>query len=251
MTGGYQEAKPKELIQRVVERYKQGEDTRSIADSEGVSLAWISKWLALENVPLRVGGWVLKPEAMKRVIDRYMQGESMDHIADMENVTRLTIQKWIKRAGVPPRPLYHRANRSIPIRGCKNIGVLGYAAGMIDGEGSLYCQSTIKNRRHYVIRVYNTDRRCLDFLQKSFGGWVFWRHRGHQHWKNEYSWLVSNLVDVSRLLEQIVPFLVIKRSRANEALEYSRQTLGDYYEPLVLKPIGMVSEIETLQRTVE
>ncbi len=177
-------------------------------------------------------------EVVERVIYRYMQGESIEAIALSQKLSRQTVHKWLHQAKVPIRYKYHREKNSTPIKLCNAVAKVGYVAGLVDGEGCIWAQQTTTGRLHYAIRVYNTDRRCLDFAHEALGGWISSRSRGK--FKTEYSWTVSNLIDVARLLEQITPFLIIKRQKAGEALEYARQMLGDYYEPLVLKPLEML-----------
>jgi len=102
-----------------------------------------------------------------------------------------------------------------------------YLAGMIDGEGSLGLYFKHKKGKRSIIRwiqpsieISNTDKRMLKELQKSFGGFINWNHSSA--WRLQF----LSLADIQRILEISMPFLLIKKEKAQILLSYvkSRQT---------------------------
>lgn len=100
--------------------------------------------------------------------------------------------------------------------------ILGYAAGLIDGEGTI---ST--NGRQWVgtrqcmptvyIKVLMTDVRPIQWLHQQFGGVT--RHvpaRKATH-KDAYYWCASPIL-AGEVLAALLPYLIVKRSQAEKAI---------------------------------
>lgn len=83
-----------------------------------------------------------------------------------------------------------------------------YAAGLIDGEGSILLTRGSRNDkfRHPCVSVSNTSKELIDFLKENFGGTVS-KHKTYKaHHKPSWSWSVSYNAAVL-FVEQIRPFL--------------------------------------------
>lgn len=101
-----------------------------------------------------------------------------------------------------------------------------YLAGIIDGEGTvgLY-QGFRKSGRPYkivLVSVSNTDETLMAWLVSIGGGFVA-RDKSKSrkpHWKPSFTWAVQAHVDVLGLLKQTLPYLVIKKSRAEMIIDY-------------------------------
>jgi len=78
-----------------------------------------------------------------------------------------------------------------------------YAAGIIDGEGSVM----IINRTTPTISVSNTSRPILEFLKENYGGHIKVQKKYKQHHKDCWVW---NLLHDKALLmlENILPFML-------------------------------------------
>lgn len=104
----------------------------------------------------------------------------------------------------------------------KDIAILSYAAGIIDGEGTVgYVATKPKDRPgvHGFIRVSvgNTDLRLIGWLHEHFGGHITRRKKVKEYHKKSYDWVVvSN--DAMCFLKKVVPFLLIKKERAEYLL---------------------------------
>jgi hypothetical protein len=98
---------------------------------------------------------------------------------------------------------------------------LGWAAGIIDGEGSIgvYCN----NHRHYKLQitVANTDPRMVLKLQDILGGAVCTHKRQLSTRKNYFIWSASAR-QAHEILEILLPFFVAKKEQAMVALEFAR-----------------------------
>lgn len=94
-----------------------------------------------------------------------------------------------------------------------------YIAGMIDGDGSI-CKC--KNRTNFIlkVRIHNSDKILMDWLKNTIGtGNIHYlppsiESKGFKHTKTRWTFDISSKVDVLRLLEQIYPYLIIKKQKA-------------------------------------
>ena len=100
-----------------------------------------------------------------------------------------------------------------------------YLAGMIDADGSI---SKSKNRRSFIckVRVHNSSEELMIWLKRVVGaGSVECRppgvdKHGYKHTLNRWTFDISAKVDVTRLLEQIHPYLVIKKDKAKMVMDF-------------------------------
>ncbi len=110
-------------------------------------------------------------------------------------------------------------------------GDLAWAAGFIDGDGSIAIARDWPSRRmvnpHHslFVRVGNTDLAVLEELQRIFGvGSIFQQDkRKHPDSYNHlpfYSWTVRSL-QAAKILVGVFPFLRVKKRQAEEALDFA------------------------------
>lgn len=107
----------------------------------------------------------------------------------------------------------------------ENISIFDWArlAAFIDGEGSITIgkQADKRRKRGYryfiTISVYNTNRKLMDWLQKTFGLGVWSRHDGDlKHKKSYKAYATRQQAEV--ILKNIKPWLIIKGELADVAL---------------------------------
>jgi len=102
-----------------------------------------------------------------------------------------------------------------------------YIAGLIDGEGSVFV-STKGKTCTAVISVYNSDRRCLDFCAEAFQtGTLSLQPKKRCNIpgvdpKPSYVWRIQNRAKVAGILWAILPYLVIKKDRAEAVLDFCK-----------------------------
>jgi len=100
-----------------------------------------------------------------------------------------------------------------------------YLAGLFDGEGTV-CIGTIKGKNApclvLYVKIANTDLRLMQWLIKNFGG-AYSVSSSKKHKKNyrlQYAWRPSGKANRKKLLEGLIPYLVIKKEQAMLGLEF-------------------------------
>lgn len=107
------------------------------------------------------------------------------------------------------------------------IEVLCYFAGIMDGEGSISirrAKSQAKNHE-YQYRAYlqigMTSREVLDWVKENIGGSYSKGTNDSVIAKAAYNWTM-NPIDGAKVLEQILPYLVLKKRQALVFIEYAK-----------------------------
>lgn len=95
-----------------------------------------------------------------------------------------------------------------------------YAAGLIDGEGSISARrhNEVRNSFSICVRVDMCDREPLDWLADVFGGHVKRIKRTTKSGKPIYDWVLF-CKKAATFLSMILPYLKIKKKRAELAIE--------------------------------
>ena len=103
-----------------------------------------------------------------------------------------------------------------------NPVVAAYAAGLLDGEGSV-CLVKHSRSEHVqfwaTVQIYNTYRPVLDEMRSLFGGCIGSNQR-RKEWKVCYVWILRGGRALS-FLRAVYPFMRIKRRRAELLLTYA------------------------------
>jgi len=113
----------------------------------------------------------------------------------------------------------------------KNLGWIGYLAGIIDGEGSI-CINTVQNDKYYhgrfrfmpQILIGNSNRAMLEKIVKIYKKMginteVIFRSRESKYYKKPtamdmFMVVINNQKDIRKVLSIITPFLVAKHKQA-------------------------------------
>lgn len=110
---------------------------------------------------------------------------------------------------------------------------LAYAAGMIDGEGTIYWREG--ERWQGVVRVYQKDRMICDHLHRLFKvGKVDSNNEetktnihGKEVDNHCFFWQINSQLELQWLLKELIPYLVIKKQKAIDALEIIERSLAN------------------------
>lgn len=116
-------------------------------------------------------------------------------------------------------------------------GQIGWLAGIIDGEGSIAIhrmneEKTVNGVRHRLdLSIVNTNKDMILLIQAWFGGsfWIKNKKDINPNHKKCYRWRIEGLKCVP-IIEMVYPYLIIKKSQATIALEFSktlRSIFGD------------------------
>lgn len=103
---------------------------------------------------------------------------------------------------------------------------LCYIAGIVDGEGHIEIGlgkvSVSKQTKHAVtIGVTNTHFGLLDWMQRRLPGALIRPHirvKTKPHWKPQWCLRIHRRGSVRALLTALLPYLIVKRERALEAI---------------------------------
>lgn len=99
---------------------------------------------------------------------------------------------------------------------------LAYAAGLMDGEGSILLSRTHKNaKRSPCVSITSTSKELIDFLSHNFGGFVVNQKTYAEHHKQAWIWSVKRRLAL-QFLELVRPFMheAEKVRRADLLLTY-------------------------------
>jgi len=102
---------------------------------------------------------------------------------------------------------------------------IGYLAGIIDGEGSIYVQKQIKKTGFHAynlrFQVMNTSKELIAWLQETFGGVIYERKSKNPKWKDRYEWWLYHK-KFDEIAPHILPFLIIKKKQLEIAIEFRK-----------------------------
>lgn len=202
----------------IVEAYRNGETGTSIADRYGVKHNTVYELLRRNRIEIRARGGREKiyDEGFTQEFARlYRDGLNVRQIASQLNVGTGTVQRRLA-ALKATRPNGVRAKTiTIP----EDRGVLGYIAGLLDGEGNIQFKAS---GRHKTIgcklQIYNTNQEVIEWLHANIGGGVMKQDRSKHGWKTCWVWSLYRARDMRMFLRAVLPFLIIKRNTAIAAL---------------------------------
>ena len=160
----------------------------------------------------------------QQAINLYTQSNlSQLQIARMLHINRAQLCRWLKEEGI----LRKRKLRSATIRIPKDQEILAYIAGIFDGEGSIefkkYRGTDGVTRHRIRIMVSNTSKELMDFLVSNIGGKVT-KCKGSK--KPVYQWQLTRALDVFIFCKAILPYLIVKRTKVEDALNGMKDELN-------------------------
>lgn len=95
---------------------------------------------------------------------------------------------------------------------------IGWLSSAIDGEGSIGFD---KKTRVLRVAVYNTNKEFIDYAQKLLNGNIFIRPKTEIR-KVLYRVEIGGKENIINILQQIIPYLLIKKNIAIEVLEMAK-----------------------------
>jgi hypothetical protein len=116
-----------------------------------------------------------------------------------------------------------------------------YIAGFIDGEGHLQMDERKWNggrpSTYFVnIKICNTNKDVMDWISKKLRIRVCKRerHLENKKWKDTYNVDITSLKRVYIILSKLLPYLIIKRDKAIEIIDYIEGLLDPIKRKTVL-----------------
>lgn len=105
-----------------------------------------------------------------------------------------------------------------------------WLAGFIDGEGTITAPHQKSRKKPFytpVLSIANTDytavERCVEIIKKytcEEKRILVYEHKDKTHWKPRYTVQLSKKTLVKRILQLLMPYLVIKREQAENILKF-------------------------------
>lgn len=118
--------------------------------------------------------------------------------------------------------------------------IAAYTAGIIDGEGSIQIRKTFdkrNNNNYYCLRVtvVNTDERLMQWMTKSYGGYVLDKcpPKG-TNWKRAYCWYIQGKRAESFLI-LIFAYITLKKEQAIVAFSFINKQWHEENEMFFIK----------------
>jgi len=114
-------------------------------------------------------------------------------------------------------------------------GVLGYLAGLLDGEGTVIASRTrgtgSKNDSISMrVVITNTSLPLIEWLLEEVGGTFNLKPSQKAHHRQAYSWLLGGK-NAADFLTVLLPYLVVKKAQAEAGLRIA-STVGKRNAPL-------------------
>lgn len=100
--------------------------------------------------------------------------------------------------------------------------LLPYAAGIVDGEGSLNiihnkARSWSNPQYQSTLSVSMTHKGVIELLHSTFGG-TLRMEKAHPRWKQQWTWYLGG-AKLAEFLNQVLPYLVVRKRHAELILE--------------------------------
>jgi len=137
----------------------------------------------------------------------------LDDIAKKYNVSRQLVSYWMKRFNVKTRKTHYKRPTVASLKEFER----GWITGLLDGEGYISW-----NKKGQVrLAIVNTDRDLLaQVLQVVGAGRIELNRKGGEGLsrKDLYVFVLGRAEDIATLLEQLLPHLIVKKVKAQQAL---------------------------------
>lgn len=102
-----------------------------------------------------------------------------------------------------------------------------YGAGLVDTDGHIGLRTVLSGKQvggtRSRIEVVNIYKPALDALQKQFGGYVYIKET-EAKWTQRYRWIVTDRKSQERFLLASLPYLIVKRDKAQNLLNHIRNS---------------------------
>jgi len=104
-----------------------------------------------------------------------------------------------------------------------------YIAGLLDGEGSFLIHKTTRERKNAVNTTYTariqlniTYKKITELMKEQYDGNFYEFKKANPKHRNTFMWIVTSK-QAKKLLNDIYPYLVIKKKEAKLLLDLQKQ----------------------------
>lgn len=199
------------LADELVRRRLAGESSQALAEEFGVTTSLVS-----HHVRNRAGVSLASPgldaEQVDELVRRWQAGESVTSLAEEFQISASSACGYVfRRTGKKTAKLRRRSVLHLP----DSQVSLSYLAAMIDAEGCITRNTKVQTCTWQVV-ITNTSEELRQWLRPLGGNFYYPRRQVNA--LQTFEWKITNARDVHMILLAVRPFLVIKRSRAEEAI---------------------------------
>jgi len=107
---------------------------------------------------------------------------------------------------------------------------MGYVGGIIDGEGAIFITHDYfqhKSPVHRIeIRIGMIHKEAVDFLVTTLNVGKVFLEKSYANKRPMYRLVYQNRDDIRNVLDQVYPYLLVKKSQADIAYEFLDKALG-------------------------
>lgn len=136
--------------------------------------------------------------------------------------SRPTLSIWMKARKLGLKTLRPKMRRSSwafikgnPYKEVLSDKEFAYLAGIFDGEGYL----SVDRKGYWRLGIGNTHRPLIDWLANKIKHTRVKQHRRiKETWKLMWYWELSDNIKIKALLDILLPYLIVKKKKATEAL---------------------------------
>lgn len=127
-----------------------------------------------------------------------------------------------------------------------------YLAGFIDADGSLGVNADNRStppRLSSRLTIGNTNLEVLQTIQKMIGDVEIYYHpRTQEKWKGVHELIITKYGVLKNLLEQIIPFMILKKRRGELLLEFCDIRFGMNNRPYPERGYEIWEELKILNK---
>jgi len=157
-------------------------------------------------------------EQLSVVVKLYKEGRSCSAIARKYDVCHGTVSDALKRIGIQVKRLKE------PTKTLPSTEKIAYFAGLLDGEGSMGIYHKSPSCVRVSLYITNTSEQLMKWLMENFGGNYILKERAGtisnlRRTKDSFCWRYYRNVEAYRLLKAALPYLIVKKSQAEYALQ--------------------------------
>jgi len=133
---------------------------------------------------------------------------------------------------------------------------LAYAAGIIDGEGCIQIAKRTREKGtttyQAIVEVSMVDAVVPEFMHATFGGYVTIHHRNNPKYRNVYMWNLTGMFQIMLFLQNLLPFLKLKKNQAELAINYCQLRLlkksKSRYSPYTFEELDIIGRLKALHQ---
>jgi hypothetical protein len=100
----------------------------------------------------------------------------------------------------------------------------GFVVGMIEGEGSIILYAS-RGKIYPRIVIYNSNLELLRRIQAIIGGHISKNRKATERKVSCYALWIHQITQIKKILEELTPYLITKKRRAELLLKYINQRI--------------------------